>query len=71
MGSRPCLSGDVEVCLAGEMFTQSGRVSRPGEWLARAEVSRRCKRAGADPPTCSSSQPGARKRLGSAIKSAR
>jgi hypothetical protein len=69
-GIRRCLSGDVEVCLAGEMFTQMRTsvttrrmVGEGGSLLAMQ--TRRCRSV---IPTCSSSQPRARKRLGAAIK---
>ena len=50
-GIRPCLSGDVEVCLAGDMFTQmrdhADHAADAGEG---SEVSRRERCAGIDQP---------------------
>ncbi len=45
-GIRPCLSGDVEVCLAGDMFTQMRTTLNTQRMLAKA----RKYRGEADPP---------------------
>jgi 5-methylthioadenosine/S-adenosylhomocysteine deaminase len=39
-GIRPCLSGDVEVCLAGDMFTQMRTTLTTQRMLAKARKSR-------------------------------
>ena len=36
-GIRPCLSGDVEVCLAGDMFTQMRTTLTTQRMLAKAQ----------------------------------
>lgn len=47
-GIPPASAAMSRSALRERCSLRCGRVSRPGEWLARAEVSRRCKRAGAD-----------------------
>jgi hypothetical protein len=48
MGSATASEAMSRSALRERCSLRCGRVSRPSEWLARAEVSRRCKRAGAD-----------------------